>query len=136
MDMGPKHVTTQKRAGVSAAPRPLVHLELCTSDLTAASAFYATLLGWRPEWIETRAGSYLALDTGGEVPGGIAQSAAVQPLWLPYVEVDRIDEATDRARRLGGSVLVEPRECPSGWRSVVSTAGGGEIGLWQPKEWR
>ena len=40
---------------------------------------------------------------------------------MPYVEVGRIGEVTDRARRLGGSVLLEPRECVTGWRSVVST---------------
>jgi predicted enzyme related to lactoylglutathione lyase len=114
----------------------VIHLELHTGDMPAASAFYSRLLGWRPEWIETRAGSYLALDMGGRVDGGIAQCATERPLWLPYVEVDRIDEATDRARRLGASVALEPREGPAGWRSVVSTAGGGEIALWQPKEWR
>jgi predicted enzyme related to lactoylglutathione lyase len=127
-------IVTQTGAGVSAGPRPVVHLELRTGDLPAASVFYATVLGWRAEWIETRAGSYLALDTGGEVGGGIAHSAAVQPLWLPYVAVDRIEEATERARRLGASVALAPRECPSGWRSVVSTPGAGEIALWQPKD--
>jgi predicted enzyme related to lactoylglutathione lyase len=127
-------VATQTGAGASAGPRPVVHLELHTGDMPAASAYYATLLGWRPEWISTRAGPYLALDTGGGVGGGIAPSAAVQPLWLPYVAVDGIDEATERARRLGASVALAPCECPSGWRSVVSTPGGGEIALWQPKD--
>jgi predicted enzyme related to lactoylglutathione lyase len=56
-----------------------------------------------------------------------------RPLWLPYVEVGEIREMTDRARLLGASVLLEPREGPVGWRSVVATAAGGEIALWQPK---
>lgn len=129
-------IATQTGAGVSAGPRPLVHLELHTGDMPAASAFYSGLLNWRPEWIETRAGSYLALDMGGDVDGGIAQCAAAQPLWLPYVEVGRIDEATDRAQRLGASVTLGPRECPAGWRSVVRTAAGGEVALWQPKDRR
>jgi hypothetical protein len=30
-------------------------------------------------------------------------------------------------------VLLEPREGPAGWRSVVSTPAGGEIAFWQPK---
>jgi uncharacterized protein len=54
-------------------------------------------------------------------------------LWLPYVEVDRIDAATDRARELGASVRLSPREGPAGCRSVVGTPAGGEIALWQPK---
>jgi predicted enzyme related to lactoylglutathione lyase len=56
-----------------------------------------------------------------------------RPLWLPYVEVDEVAAATDRARRFGASVLLEPREGPAGWRSVVATPAGGEIALWQPK---
>jgi uncharacterized protein len=116
--------------------RHLVHLELHTRDLPAASAFYSRLLGWRPEWVLSRAGSYFALGTGGEVGGGIVQCATDRPVWLPYVEVERIDEATDRARRLGASVSLESREGPAGWRSVVSAPDGGELALWQPKEWR
>jgi predicted enzyme related to lactoylglutathione lyase len=129
-------LTTRKGAGVIAGPCPVVHRELHTGDLPAASAFYARLLGWRPEWIETRAGSYFALGTDGEVGAGIAQCTTDRPLWLPYVEVERIHEVTDRARRLGASVLLEPREGPAGWRSVVTAADGGDIALWQPKEWR
>jgi predicted enzyme related to lactoylglutathione lyase len=52
---------------------------------------------------------------------------------VPYVEVSEIAEATDRARKLGASVLLGPREGPAGWRSVVGTAAGGEIAFWQPK---
>jgi predicted enzyme related to lactoylglutathione lyase len=54
-------------------------------------------------------------------------------LWLPYVEVGEVQAATERARRLGGSVLLEPREGPAGWRSVVSSPAGGELAFWQPK---
>ncbi len=74
---------------------------------------------------------------GGGVGGGIVECGTRRPCWLPYVEVERIDELTDRARRLGASVLLEPREGPAGWRSVVATPTGGEIALWQPKgvEW-
>jgi predicted enzyme related to lactoylglutathione lyase len=54
-------------------------------------------------------------------------------VWLPYVEVERVDEVTDRAGRLGARVLLEPREGPAGWRSVVATPEGGEIAFWQPK---
>jgi len=54
-------------------------------------------------------------------------------VWLPYVEVPLIEDATERARALGASVLLEPREGPAGWRSVVATPAGAEIAFWQPK---
>ena len=34
------------------------------------------------------------------------------------------------------SVLLEPREGPAGWRSVVRTTVGGELAFWQPKRRR
>lgn len=114
-------------------PRPVVHLELHTGDLPGASAFYSRLLRWRPERIEAAAGSYLGLELGGGLGGGIVECSTRRPLWLPYVEVDRVDEITVRAKRLGASVLLEPREGPAGWRSVVTTPEGGEIAFWQPK---
>jgi predicted enzyme related to lactoylglutathione lyase len=112
---------------------PVVHMELHTGDLPGASAFYSQLLRWRPQRIEAACGSYLALELGGEFGAGIVQCRTGRPLWLPYVEVDRVDEVTDRAGELGASVLLEPREGPAGWRSVVSTPVGGEIAFWQPK---
>ena len=54
-------------------------------------------------------------------------------LWLPYVEVSEICRATERARQVGAHVLLEPREGPAGWRSVISTDSGGEIAFWQGK---
>jgi uncharacterized protein len=114
-------------------PDPVVHLELHTADLPQARALYGELCGWRPEWIETRAGSYLSLELGGGLAGGIVECDLPRPRWLPYVEVAEIAEATDRASKLGAVVLLEPREGPAGWRSVVVTSSGGEIAFWQPK---
>jgi predicted enzyme related to lactoylglutathione lyase len=116
-----------------ATANPVVHLELHTGDLRGAHGFYAELCGWRPEWIEARCGSYLALELGAGLGGGIVECETERPLWLPYVEVDEIGEAIDRARLLGASVLLEPREGPAGWRSVITTPAGGEVALWQPK---
>ena len=95
-------------------------------------AFYAGLCGWPSERIDAGNGSYVALDLGG-LGGGMVECGTQRPLWLPYVEVPEIAGATDRARRLGASVLLDAREGPAGWRSVVSTPAGGEIAFWQQK---
>jgi predicted enzyme related to lactoylglutathione lyase len=118
---------------MNSMPRPLVHLELHTDDRAAAGAFYGALLHWQPELIDARCGSYLAFELGRGLGGGIVECGTRRPLWLPYVEVERIGEETDRARQLGAHVLLEPREGPAGWRSVVSDRCAGEIAFWQPK---
>jgi uncharacterized protein len=117
----------------STSPTPVVHLELHTDDLQRACTFYAGLCGWRPELVDAGYGSYLALELGRGLGGGVVECETPQPLWLPYVEVARVAEATERARQLGASVRLGPREGPAGWRSVVAAPAGGEIAFWQPK---
>src|SRR5215208_6882855 len=111
----------------------VVHLELHTGDLQGACEFYARLFGWRPERIGAAGGSYLALEMGNGLGGGVVECETRRPLWLPYVEVPEISRATERARDLGVDVLLAPREGPAGWRSVVGGPAGGEIAFWQPK---
>jgi predicted enzyme related to lactoylglutathione lyase len=114
-------------------PNPVVDLELDTANVVGASALSAEPCGWQPEAVKTGAGRSLAFEFGARLAAGMVKTDAPRPLWLPHVEVDRIAEATDRARRLGASVVVEPREGPAGWRSVVSTPCGGQLAFWQPK---
>ncbi len=134
--MSESHVIERLGAGGLGGPRPVVHLELHTRELSAAGDFYARLLGWRTERIATEHGPYLALDLGGELGGGVVECGTPHPVWIPYVAMDRIDLATERARALGASVLFGPREGPGGWRTVIAAPDGGQLALWQQKEWR
>jgi predicted enzyme related to lactoylglutathione lyase len=120
---------------MSTVAHPVVHLELHTGDLPGARAAYAELCGWRSERVHTRSGSYLALGLGERFGGGIVECGTPRPMWLPYVQVDEIGVAAERARELGATVLLEPREGPAGWRTVVSVPAGGQIAFWQPKAW-
>ena len=114
---------------------PVVHLELHTTDLPRACAFYADLCGWRPERVCAGGGTYWALELGGSFgSGGVVECQTDRPLWLPYVRVVDAARSTEQARELGAAVLLETREGPAGWRSVVAAPAGGEIGFWQPKE--
>jgi predicted enzyme related to lactoylglutathione lyase len=112
---------------------PVVHLELHTANLGRACAFYTRLFGWRAERIDVGERSYLTLQLGNGIEGGVVESESGSSIWLPYVEVADVAEATERARALGASVLLEAREGPVGWRSVVAAPAGAEIALWQPK---
>jgi predicted enzyme related to lactoylglutathione lyase len=116
-----------------ASTHSVVHLELSTGNLAAACAFYTRLFGWRVEKVDVGSGSYIALGLANAIEGGIVERDQERGLWLPYVEVVDVGEATERARLLGATVPLEPREGPAGWRSVVATPAAGEVALWQPK---
>ena len=118
---------------IAAAPGPVVHLELHTPNLEGACALYSHLCGWRPRRIETADAPYHALDLGPGFGGGVVECGTKRALWLPYVEVSSVTASTARAEAVGASVMLAPREGPYGWRSVVTTPAGGEIGFWQPK---
>jgi predicted enzyme related to lactoylglutathione lyase len=115
------------------APNSVVHLELRTGNLPRACAFYTRLFGWRAETVHTDSGCYLTLELGERIEGGVVEHKTDGALWLPYVEVADVTEATERARFLGATVLLAPREGPAGWRSVLAAPSGAEIALWQPK---
>jgi predicted enzyme related to lactoylglutathione lyase len=112
---------------------PVVHLELQTCNLPRACGFYTKLFGWRAERIDVGSASYLALELGEGIEGGVVERDTERALWLPYVEVADVAEATQQACGLGAAVLLEPREGPAGWRSVVAVPAGAEVALWQPK---
>jgi predicted enzyme related to lactoylglutathione lyase len=114
-------------------PNPVVHLELHTRNLGRACALYAELFRWRTETIHAGSGSYMALEPGDRIGGGVVECDTEHPVWLPYVEVADIFAVTKQASALGASVLLGPREGPAGWRAVLDTTVGGEIALWQPK---
>jgi uncharacterized protein len=107
----------------------IVHLELHTPDLTGACTFYRELLGWRPENVVTMSWPYVSIDAG--VSAGIVTCRAPVPVWVPYVEVADVDAATDRAVSLGATAILPPRAGPYGRRSVVRSAGGGDLAFWQ-----
>ena len=73
---------------------------------------------------------------GNRLGGGVVECSTRRPMWLPYVEVPEIATATERAREQGATVLLEPREGPAGWRSVVAVPAGGELAFWQQKQHR
>jgi predicted enzyme related to lactoylglutathione lyase len=116
-----------------ASANPVVHLELHTHNLPRACAFYTRLFGWRTETIELGSASYLILGLGDRIEGGVVEGDTERARWLPYVQVADVALVTERARLLGASVLLDTREGPAGWRSILATPAGAEVALWQPK---
>jgi predicted enzyme related to lactoylglutathione lyase len=133
MDL-PEVLVSNPRGNMSRDDRnAVVHLELRTSDLAASCRFLSEALGWRAENLRVGDESYVALDLGQLLNGGVAENDLGRDGWLPYVEVSDISRMTERARAAGASVILTPREGPVGWRSVLAMPTGSDIALWQPK---
>ena len=116
----------------SRRPAGVVHLELHTSNSTDALGFLSPLLGWRSASIVRADSAYLVLGMGPRIGGGVVECGIGDAQWMPYVRVAGVQQTTEYAGRLGATVLLEPRQGPSGWRSVVATPSTGAIAFWQP----
>ncbi len=115
---------------------PFVHVELNTTDLDKAKAFYGKLFDWKMQDLPMPEGSYTMIDVGGGTGGGMM----TQPMpgapsaWLPYVEVSDIEAATEKARSLGATVCKDVTQVMDmGWLSIITDPTGAMLGLWKTR---
>jgi uncharacterized protein len=116
---------------------PFVHVELATSDVGKAKAFYGKLFDWKLEDMPMGDGqSYTLIGVGDGTGGGMMKNPMPNggSMWLPYVLVDDIKAATQKARSLGANVMKDVTEVMGmGSLSIFTDPTGAMIGLWQPK---
>lgn len=111
---------------------PFVHVELMTSDVAKAKAFYTGLFDWQLEEIPGM--DYTLIKVGEGTGGGMMKT--VEPdspsCWMAYVLVDDAAAATEKARTLGATICKEVTEIPGiGWFSVITDPTGATLALWQ-----
>ena len=107
-----------------------------TTDVEAAKAFYAEVLGWRTRDVSLPDSAF-ALCSAGEAPvSGLmslpegATAAGAAPHWVGYVGVNDIDAATDLVGRRGGIVYVPPTHISNTSRfSVVADPQTATLGM-------
>lgn len=95
--------------------------ELVTTDVAAASAFYATLFGWEPagEHDMGPGGPYRMFGRNGRALGGMylrPADATAPPNWLVYFRVANASAAAAVVKVKGGKVLNGPMDVPGGGR--------------------
>lgn len=124
----------------SYAPGIFSWVDLSTSELEAAKAFYAGLLGWEYQVEDTPMGPYvMALKDGKPVAGMGNQpeqqkEMGIPSLWNSYVSVASADETAAKAAELGGTVHVAPMDAMEAGRVAFIGAPGGEVfGIWEAK---
>jgi predicted enzyme related to lactoylglutathione lyase len=116
---------------------PFVHVELSTTDVGKAKAFYGKLFDWKLEDIDMGPmGTYTMIKVGEGTGGGIMQQMipGAGSAWMAYVLVDDIGAATEKAKSLGAKVLKDVTEVMGmGWLSIIVDPTGAMLGLWKNK---
>lgn len=118
-----------------AEPGDWIWIQLLSRDAQKAAEFYHSVAGYKivgnttsnrlSDFVLTSDG--YARATVRTIPSANTQ---VQPTWLPFVRVKNITESLDRARVLGGKVLIEPKpEVFEGKACVVADPTGAAVGL-------
>jgi uncharacterized protein len=112
-----------------------VWYELMTTDMRAAAAFYAKVVGWTAKDASSPVLAYTLL-AAGDTPvvglmhlpeEGVRQGAT--PRWVGYVAVDDMDVRIAQIRRLGGAILVASTDSNIGRIAVVADPQGATFAL-------
>jgi predicted enzyme related to lactoylglutathione lyase len=100
--------------------------ELLTTDMSAAGAFYAEVVGWGIRNASTPDLAYSLFTTEQEPLAGLmelpveATKMGATPRWMGYVGVNDVDATAGRIKQLGGAVYVAPTNSNIGRISVVA----------------
>jgi len=123
------------------APGTFCWADLGTTDAAAAKRFYTGLFGWNYEDMPMGEGaSYTMFEIGGNWVAALyqqdaqLQSQGVPPHWLSYVAVESADGMAERARNLGGAVLLEPFDVfEVGRMTIIQDPTAAVVALWEPR---
>jgi predicted enzyme related to lactoylglutathione lyase len=116
---------------------PFVHMELMTTDVGKAKAFYGRMFDWKLEDMDMGDMTYTMIRVGEGTGGGLMKNPMpnATSLWVAYVEVADVEAATAKAKSLGANVLKDVAEIPSaGAFSIIGDPTGAMLGLWQSKK--
>jgi uncharacterized protein len=116
---------------------PFVHVELNTTDVSKAKAFYAKLFDWQLEDMPVGGDTYTMIRVGEGTGGGLMKQPVpgAPSAWLAYVLVDDLKAATSKAKSLGATVMKDETEVMgAGKFSIIVDPTGAYLGLWEPKK--
>lgn len=98
--------------------------ELMTADVEAACAFYGRLFGWKKTSamdMGPEMGPYQMFGLGEKSYGGMMKRPPNVPVsaWLPYFNVESVDQSVTAFEGLGAKLMHGPMEVPGGARVAV-----------------
>lgn len=117
------------------APGTPCWVDLGTSDMEGAKAFYGGLFGWTAQTSDDpdTGGYTMFLLDGAPAAGVMSLMAPEQPVaWSTYISVPDADATAKKIGEAGGTVLVEPMAVTDvGRMAFFSDPTGAAFGIWQ-----
>jgi uncharacterized protein len=115
------------------------HFEIPADDLERAKKFYSDLFGWKIEkWDDPKVGmDYLLINTTDSkgnkgLGGGLIKRRHPQHSVTDYVEVDSIDEYSNKVTKLGGRLVVPKTAIPTiGYFAVFLDTENNHFGMFE-----
>lgn len=110
---------------------PVVHFELPYENRERAERFYATVFGWKTQFLGAGMGDYVLVTTAdaqaspgaaaGAINGGLFQKKSDWPQQHPaiVIAVQDIEQSMQSVKDAGGDVLGEPHMIPNTGRYVA-----------------
>jgi predicted enzyme related to lactoylglutathione lyase len=113
--------------------------ELATKDSAAAKKFYGELLGWNFVDHSTGDMKYTMIQKGDNHFAGIWEipedKAEIPPHWMPYINIQNLDDTVNKAQQLGASIKVPQTEVPEYGRfALITDPTGAHIAFWESKK--
>lgn len=124
----------------SNAPGTFCWIELATSDDGGAKAFYTKLFGWSVNENDMgEMGKYYIFQKDGADAAAMykkgPEMAQVPPHWATYIAVADADASAEKAKSLGGNVMMGPFDVMEyGRMAFISDPQGAAFAIWQAKQ--
>jgi len=113
---------------------PVMHFEIPANDVERLKEFYTELFGWGMTTGAEMPG-YVMVETrtdGQGIDGGIMKKQDAQQKPVNYVMVESVSQYSDKAKELGGTVVMAKTPIPKmGYFAVCLDPEGNPVGLFE-----
>ena len=117
-------------------------VDLTTSDVEGAKAFYGGLFGW--EFLDIPSGESQTYSMGQIEGLNVAGMGPLSPdmiaggvpaHWASYIKHDDVDSVAAKITEAGGNLMFPPMDVMDSGRMIMATdPAGAAFGVWQPKQ--
>ena len=118
-------------------PGEICWMELMVDEPAPLLPFYSKMFGWQfSEPMPMNGGEYISLEINGDKVGGLMKRPPnvpqMPPVWMNYFSVKSVDEWSEKAKSLGGRIVMPKMEVPeTGYFACIEDPTGAHSYLFE-----